>query len=84
MIAATRKEKVSDRFAVAENAGLKPLVMDVESFAQMAALQLVVKQLPGGGNDGKAFQHFPDAATMANRVKYAQPSAIALVGFDEV
>jgi type IV pilus assembly protein PilM len=34
LIAATRKEKVSDRFAVAENAGLKPLVMDVESFAQ--------------------------------------------------
>src|SRR3954468_17456927 len=27
LIAATRKEKVSDRFAVAENAGLKPLVM---------------------------------------------------------
>ncbi|MSQ63574.1 MAG: type IV pilus assembly protein PilM, partial [Betaproteobacteria bacterium] len=34
LIAATRKEKVSDRFAVAENAGLKPLVIDVESFAQ--------------------------------------------------
>ena len=29
LIAATRKEKVSDRFAVAENAGLKPLVMDL-------------------------------------------------------
>src|SRR5215813_2169620 len=38
MIAATRKEKVSDRYAVAENAGLKPIVMDVESFAQMSAL----------------------------------------------
>src|SRR6266850_5908964 len=51
LIAATRKEKVSDRFAVAENAGLKPLVMDVESFAQMSALQLVIKQLPGGGKE---------------------------------
>jgi type IV pilus assembly protein PilM len=51
LIAATRKEKVSDRYAVAENAGLKPLVMDVESFAQMAALELVVKQLPGSGKD---------------------------------
>jgi type IV pilus assembly protein PilM len=51
LIAATRKEKVSDRYAVAENAGLKPLVMDVESFAQMAALQLVIKQLPGGGKE---------------------------------
>ena len=51
LIAATRKEKVSDRFAVAENAGLKPLVIDVESFAQMSALELVIKQLPGGGKD---------------------------------
>src|SRR5690606_22528502 len=31
--------------------GLKALVMDVESFAQQAALQLVVAQLPGGGKD---------------------------------
>src|SRR5512134_2875115 len=51
LIAATRKEKVSDRYAVAENAGLKPLVMDVESFAQMSALDLVIKQLPGAGKD---------------------------------
>lgn len=51
LIAATRKEKVADRYAVAENAGLKPLVIDVESFAQMSALNLVVKQLPGGGKD---------------------------------
>src|SRR5204863_5252560 len=51
LIAATRKEKVADRYAVAENAGLKPLVMDVESFAQMSALQLVIKQLPGGGDE---------------------------------
>ena len=29
LIAATRKEKVEDRVAVAESAGLKPLVMDV-------------------------------------------------------
>ena len=49
LIAATRKEKASDRFAVAENAGLKPLVIDVESFAQMSALGLVIHQLPGGG-----------------------------------
>ena len=42
LIAATRKEKVEDRVAVAESAGLKALVMDVESFAQQAALGLVV------------------------------------------
>ena len=51
LIAATRKEKVEDRVAVAESAGLKALVMDVESFAQQAALGLVVQSLPGGGKD---------------------------------
>src|SRR5229473_2227328 len=51
LIAATRKEKVEDRVAVAHLAGLKPLVMDVESFAQQAALSLVVQALPGGGKD---------------------------------
>jgi type IV pilus assembly protein PilM len=51
LIAATRKEKVEDRVAVAESAGLKPLVMDVESFAQQTALALVVQALPGGGKD---------------------------------
>src|SRR6266545_1157208 len=51
LIAATRKEKVEDRVAVAESAGLKPLVMDVESFAQQSALSLVVQALPGGGKD---------------------------------
>ena len=51
LIAATRKEKVEDRVAVAESAGLKAIVMDVESYAQLAALGLVVKQLPHGGKD---------------------------------
>jgi len=51
LIAATRKEKVEDRVAVADSAGLKALVMDVESFAQQSALSLVVQALPGGGKD---------------------------------
>jgi type IV pilus assembly protein PilM len=51
LIAATRKEKVEDRVAVAESAGLKAIVMDVESLAQMSALDLVVRQLAGGGRD---------------------------------
>ncbi|OGA60758.1 MAG: pilus assembly protein PilM [Betaproteobacteria bacterium RIFCSPLOWO2_12_FULL_67_28] len=51
LIAATRKEKVEDRVAVAESAGLKAIVMDVESYAQMAALGLVVRQLPHAGKD---------------------------------
>lgn len=51
LIAATRKEKVEDRMAVAQLAGLKPLVVDVESFAQQSALALVIDQLPNKGKE---------------------------------
>lgn len=47
LIAASRKEKVEDRVAVAQSAGLKPAVMDVESYAAQAAIELVEAQLPG-------------------------------------
>lgn len=49
LLAATRKEKVEDRVAVAEAAGLKPLVMDVESYAARAAIDRITAQLPKGG-----------------------------------
>lgn len=49
LIAASRKEKVEDRVAVAEAAGLKPVVMDVDSFAVLSAFELIEKQLPDGG-----------------------------------
>lgn len=49
LIAASRKEKVEDRVASAEAAELKPLVMDVESYAIQAAFDLVLAQLPGIG-----------------------------------
>src|SRR4026207_183580 len=49
--AGRRRGKVEDRVAVADSAGLKAIVMDVESYAQMAALGLVVKQLPNQGRD---------------------------------
>ena len=45
LIAASRKEKVEDRVACAEAAGLKALVVDVESYAIQAAFELVLKQL---------------------------------------
>ncbi len=51
LIAASRKEKVEDRVAVAEAAGLKALVMDVESYAAQSAFELVEQQLPEGGKD---------------------------------
>ena len=49
LIAASRKEKVEDRVAVVESAGLKPTVMDVESYAVLSAFELIEKQLPEGG-----------------------------------
>ncbi|MBL8509107.1 MAG: pilus assembly protein PilM [Chitinimonas sp.] len=51
LIAASRKEKVEDRVAVVEAAGLKALVVDVESFATQAAYELIEHQLPQSGKD---------------------------------
>ena len=51
LIAASRKEKVEDRVAAAEAAGLKALVMDVESYAALSAFELVQAQLPDQGED---------------------------------
>jgi type IV pilus assembly protein PilM len=47
LIAASRKEGVEDRVACAEAAKLKPVVMDVESFASLAAFELVREQFSG-------------------------------------
>ncbi len=49
LLAATRKEKVEDRVAVAEAAGLKPTVMDIESYAARTAIERVTSQLPQAG-----------------------------------
>jgi type IV pilus assembly protein PilM len=46
LLAASRKEKVDDRVAVAEMAGLKPVVMDVEPYALRAAVDYVTGLLP--------------------------------------
>lgn len=51
LIAASRKEKVEDRVAVALAAGLKTVIMDVEPYAAHAAFELTLSQLPGGGKD---------------------------------
>jgi type IV pilus assembly protein PilM len=49
MLAASRKEKVEDRIAVAQSAGLKPQVIDIESYASRAAIDRITAQLPQGG-----------------------------------
>ena len=51
LIAASRKEKVEDRVAIADAAGLKPRVMDVESYATEEAFALVAPSLPANGRD---------------------------------
>src|SRR5688572_10388155 len=51
MIAASRKEKVQDLQGLAEAAGLKPIVLDVESYASRTAAGRLIQGLPDGGMD---------------------------------
>jgi len=51
MIAASRKDKIEDRIAAAEVAGLKAVVMDVDIFASQTAFELIQNQFPDKGKD---------------------------------
>lgn len=51
LIAASRKEKVQDRQGLAEAAGLKPVVVDVESYASRLATARLIENLPNKGVD---------------------------------
>ena len=51
LIAASRKEKVEDRVAAVEAAGMKAVVMDVETYATQTAADRIIAQLPNGGRD---------------------------------
>ncbi len=51
LLAASRKEKVSDRQGLAEAAGLNPVVVDVESFAARLAASRAIERLPNRGRD---------------------------------
>ncbi len=51
MLAAARKEKIEDRMAVAEVAGLKAQVMDIESYAARAAVGRIISQSDNEGRD---------------------------------
>lgn len=65
LIAASRKDKVEDRVAVALSAGLKVVIMDVESYASQAAFELIEKHLPDTGTD-KVFALIDIGATTMN------------------
>ena len=51
LIAASRKEKVQDRQGLAEAAGLKPVVIDVESYASRLATARLIENMPNKGVD---------------------------------
>jgi type IV pilus assembly protein PilM len=51
LIAASRKEKVSDRQGLAEAAGLQPVVLDIEPYASRMAAARVIETLPNQGID---------------------------------
>ena len=51
LIAASRKERVQDRQGLAEAAGLKPVVLDIESHASLLATGRIVDTLPNQGRD---------------------------------
>lgn len=51
LIAASRKDRVQDRQGLAEAAGLKPIVLDIESHASRMAIGRLVAALPNEGQD---------------------------------
>lgn len=51
LIAASRKDRVQDRQGLAEAAGLKPLVLDIESHASRLAVGRLIQALPNEGRD---------------------------------
>jgi type IV pilus assembly protein PilM len=51
LIAASRREKVQDRQGLAEAAGLKPVIIDVESYSSRLATGRLIENLPNKGVD---------------------------------
>jgi type IV pilus assembly protein PilM len=49
LIAASRREKVQDIQGLAESAGLKPVIVDVESYASRLAAKRLIEELPEQG-----------------------------------
>jgi type IV pilus assembly protein PilM len=65
LLAASRKANIEDYVAVAQTAGLKAVVVDVESYAKERAFTLVGEQLPNGMCD-KCIAFFDVGATSLN------------------
>ncbi|MGI9303429.1 MAG: pilus assembly protein PilM [Gammaproteobacteria bacterium] len=65
LLAASRSENVEIRVAAAQTAGLTPEIVDIEAYAVENALQLLVSQIPGGG-EGQTIAVFDIGATMTS------------------
>jgi type IV pilus assembly protein PilM len=63
MLAAARKEKVEDRVAVAEAAGLTPTVMDIETYAARAAVERITSRIPQATGKIIALFHIGSSVT---------------------
>jgi type IV pilus assembly protein PilM len=68
LIAASRKEKIEDRVAAAEAAGLKATVMDVDLYAAQAAFELMMGDTGEEGKDENIAMVDVGATTMAVNV----------------
>jgi type IV pilus assembly protein PilM len=68
LIAASRKEKIEDRVAAAEAAGLKATVMDVDLYAAQAAFELMIGDTGDEGKDENIAMVDVGATTMAVNV----------------
>jgi type IV pilus assembly protein PilM len=65
LLAASRREKVDERVAIAEMAGLKPMVIDVEPYAARTSIDHVTSFLPNHG-DGLILAVFDAGTTTTN------------------
>jgi len=65
LLAASRKEKVEDRVAVAEMCGLRSVVVDVDTYAARAALDRIARLLPNEGQ-GLVIAVFDIGAVVTN------------------
>jgi type IV pilus assembly protein PilM len=49
LMAACRKEIIDDYISVLEDAGMKPTIIDIETYAMENACSLITEHMPGGG-----------------------------------
>ena len=66
MLAAARREKVEDRVAIAEAAGLKPIIMDIDTHAARAAVSRAMSHMSAATERGQLVALFRMGAQIAS------------------